>query len=52
MVLMVVVAPRVIARVGPKAPIVAGLLVLAVGMAVLSLVRPDGTFAVDVLRRH
>jgi MFS family permease len=49
MVLMVVVAPRVIARVGPKAPIIAGLLVLAVGMAVLSLVRPDGTFAVDVL---
>ena len=40
MVLMVVVAPKVIARFGPKAPTVAGLLVLAAGMAVLSLVRP------------
>ena len=49
MVLMVVVAPRVIARFGPKAPTVAGLLVLAIGMAVLSLVRPDGSFVVDVL---
>ena len=49
MVLMVVVAPKVIARFGPKAPIVAGLLLLAAGMAVMSLVRPDGSFAVDVL---
>ena len=49
MVLMVVVAPRVIARFGTKAPVVAGLLVLAAGMAALSLVRPDGNFAVDVL---
>jgi EmrB/QacA subfamily drug resistance transporter len=49
MVLMVVVAPRVITRFGFKTPIVAGLLVLAAGMAVLSLVRPDGSFAVDVL---
>lgn len=49
MALMVGVAPKVIARFGPKAPTVAGLLVLAAGMAVLSLVRPDGSFAVDVL---
>jgi EmrB/QacA subfamily drug resistance transporter len=49
MVLMVVVAPRVIARFGPKTPIVAGMLLLAVGLAVLSLVRPDGNFAADVL---
>ena len=49
MLLMVVVAPRVIARFGPKAPTVTGLLVLAAGMAVLSLVRPDGSFLVDVL---
>jgi EmrB/QacA subfamily drug resistance transporter len=49
MALMVIVAPRVIARFGPKAPTVAGLLVLAAGMAVLSLVRPDGSFLVDVL---
>ena len=49
MVLMVAIAPRVIARFGPKAPIVAGMLLLAAGMAVLSLVRPDGSFVVDVL---
>jgi MFS family permease len=49
MFVMVVVAPRVINRLGVKAPIVAGLLLLAAGMAVMSLVRPDGNFAVDVL---
>jgi EmrB/QacA subfamily drug resistance transporter len=49
MLLMVVVAPRVIARFGPKAPTVAGLLLLALGMAGLSLARADGSFAVDVL---
>ena len=49
MALMVIVAPKVIARFGPKAPTVAGLLVLAAGMAILSLVRPDGSFLVDVL---
>jgi len=49
MVLMVVVAPRLINRIGFKAPIVVGMLLLAAGMAVLSLVRPDGNFAVDVL---
>jgi MFS family permease len=46
---MVVIAPRVINRFGFKTPIVAGLLLLAAGMAVMSLVRPDGNFAVDVL---
>jgi EmrB/QacA subfamily drug resistance transporter len=49
MVGMVVVAPRVIDRLGAKPPIVIGMLLLAVGMAVLSLVRPDGNFAADVL---
>ena len=49
MALMVVVAPRVMNRFGFKAPIVGGMLLLAVGMAVLSLVRPDGNFVVDVL---
>jgi MFS family permease len=49
MVLMVVVAPRVIARFGVKTPIIAGMLTLAAGMVVLSLVRADGSFAVDVL---
>jgi predicted MFS family arabinose efflux permease len=32
-----------------KAPIVIGMLLLAAGVAVLSLVRPDGNFAADVL---
>jgi EmrB/QacA subfamily drug resistance transporter len=49
MLLMVVVAPRVVNRFGFKAPIVAGLLLLSAGMAVMSLVRPDGSFVVDVL---
>jgi predicted MFS family arabinose efflux permease len=49
MVLMVVVAPRLINRIGAVAPIVAGMLLLAAGMALLSLVRPDGNFVVDVL---
>src|SRR5215211_3817258 len=49
MVLMVVVAPRVMNRFGFKAPIVGGMLLLAVGMALLSLVRADGNFAADVL---
>src|SRR5215217_4760543 len=49
MFLMVVVAPRVINRLGFKAPIVAGMVILAAGMAGLSLVRADGSFAVDVL---
>jgi EmrB/QacA subfamily drug resistance transporter len=46
---MVVIAPRVINRFGFKTPIVAGLLLLAAGMAVMSLVRANGNFAVDVL---
>jgi EmrB/QacA subfamily drug resistance transporter len=49
MVLMVVVAPKVIARFGPQAPIVVGMLLLAAGMIGLSLVRADGDFAADVL---
>jgi MFS family permease len=49
MALMIVVAPRIIARYGTKAPIVAGLWLLALGLAALSLARPDGNFAVDVL---
>jgi hypothetical protein len=49
MVLMVLVAPKVIARFGAKTPIVAGMLLLAAGLVVMSLVRPDGSFAVDVL---
>ncbi|GAA3390341.1 MFS transporter [Cryptosporangium minutisporangium] len=46
---MVVLAPRVIARFGTVPTVVAGLLVLAAGLGWLSLVRPDGSYAVDVL---
>jgi MFS family permease len=49
MVLMVLVAPRVMARFGPKVPLVAGMLTLAAGMAALSLIRAQGSFVVDVL---
>jgi predicted MFS family arabinose efflux permease len=49
MVLIVGIVPRVIGRIGPKASIVTGMLVLATGMLALSLVRADGSFLVDVL---
>ena len=46
---MVLVAPRVIARFGPKRALVTGMGVLAVGLGLLALVRPDGSYVVDVL---
>ena len=46
---MIVLAPRVLGRIGPKAAIVTGLLVLAAGMGWLALIRPDGNYWVDVL---
>jgi EmrB/QacA subfamily drug resistance transporter len=49
MILMILVAPRAISRFGFKPSIVAGLWLLAIGLAGLSLARPDGNFAVDVL---
>jgi len=49
MIMMVVAAPRLINRFGPKPMVVSGLFVLAVGMLWLSFVRPDGNFAADVL---
>ncbi|GAA3850417.1 MFS transporter [Amycolatopsis tucumanensis] len=48
-ILMVGVAPRLIARFGSKALIVAGLWALAAGLVWLSFVRPTGSFVVDVL---
>lgn len=48
-IVMVALAPRLQARFGAKTMIVSGLLALAAGLAWLSLVRPDGTYAVDVL---
>ncbi|MGW6913323.1 MFS transporter [Kitasatospora sp. NPDC054939] len=49
MLMMIVLAPRLIARFGPAPLIVTGLLALAAGMLWLSFARPDGSFAVDVL---
>ncbi|MFE9656684.1 MFS transporter [Micromonospora sp. NPDC006431] len=49
MVGMIALAPRAIARFGAKPMVVTGLAVLAVGLGWLALVRPDGSFAVDVL---
>src|SRR4029079_10486885 len=49
MVGMVTVAPRLIARFGPKATTVAGLATLAAGLTWLSCIRVDGSFLVDVL---
>ena len=49
MVGMIAVAPRLIARFGPKAMTVAGLATLAGGLVWLSFLRPDGSFTVDVL---
>ncbi len=46
---MIVLASRRIGRFGPKAMVVTGLTILAAGMGYLSLIRPDGSFWVDVL---
>ncbi|MDF9817186.1 MFS transporter [Streptomyces sp. SPB162] len=49
MIMMIVLAPRLIARFGPKPLIVTGLFTLAAGMVWLSFARAAGTFWVDVL---
>ena len=49
MVGMIAVAPRLIARFGPKAMTVSGLATLAAGLVWLQAIRSDGTFWVDVL---
>ena len=46
---MIALAPRAMAAFGPKAMVVTGMLLLAAGLGWLSLVRPDGSFWVDVL---
>jgi EmrB/QacA subfamily drug resistance transporter len=46
---MVLVAPRAIAKLGPKRTLVTGMGVLAAGLGLLTLVRPDGSYVVDVL---
>lgn len=45
MVLMVAIAPRVMARTGAKPPTVAGLLLLGAGLAWMAAIRPHGSFA-------
>ncbi|MGN6034821.1 MFS transporter [Brevibacterium casei] len=44
---MIVLAPRIIAALGPKVPIVLGLVILAVGLGWMSFVRPDGNYWMD-----
>jgi EmrB/QacA subfamily drug resistance transporter len=46
---MILAAPRLIARFGPKAMTVTGLATLAGGLLWLSFIRSDGSFLVDVL---
>ncbi|MDH6142446.1 EmrB/QacA subfamily drug resistance transporter [Kitasatospora sp. GP30] len=49
MVIMITLAPRLIAKFGPKPLIVTGLVLLAIGLGGLSMARPNGNFWVDVL---
>ena len=49
MVLMVGGTSRVVGRLGFKATMIAGLLALSAGIGLLTLVRPEGSFLVDVL---
>ncbi|MEU6415638.1 MFS transporter [Microbispora sp. NPDC046933] len=49
MIFMIGITARLLGRFGAKPLIVVGLAVLAAGVAGLSLVRPDGAFAADVL---
>lgn len=44
---MIVLAPRIIAAVGPKVPTVLGLIVLATGLGWMAFIRPDGNYWVD-----
>ena len=46
---MIVVAPRLIAKLGPKRTLVAGMTILTAGLAALSLIRSTGWFWTDVL---
>ncbi|MEJ7634724.1 MFS transporter [Aeromicrobium sp.] len=46
---MIVLAPRVLASIGPKASTVAGMTLLTAGLAWLAFIDPDGSYTVDVL---
>lgn len=49
MVGMILLAPRLLAAIGPKAATVAGMALLTGGMAWLALVDPNGSYTADVL---
>ncbi|GLZ81756.1 MFS transporter [Actinorhabdospora filicis] len=49
MVGMIAIAPKLLAVFGPKTMIVSGMILLAGGLVWLSFIRPDGTYAADVL---
>ncbi len=49
MILMIGVTGRLVARVGFKPPLVAGLVLLAAGIGLLARIPADGSFAIDVL---
>lgn len=49
MILMIAVTGRLAARTGVKPPMVAGLLALTAGVALLGLTRANGSFLIDVL---
>jgi len=46
---MIVIAPRLIAKLGPKETLVTGMAILTAGLAALSLIRSTGSFWTDVL---
>ncbi|MEI8410899.1 MULTISPECIES: MFS transporter [unclassified Kribbella] len=46
---MIVVAPRLIAAIGPKKTLVTGMTILTAGLVALSLIRSTGSFWTDVL---
>lgn len=46
---MIVLAPRAMQRFGAKPMIVTGLAVLGLGLGLMSLIRPTGSFWIDVL---
>ena len=46
---MIIVAPRLMARFGPKRTLVTGMAVLTAGLFGLSLIRADGSFWIDIL---
>lgn len=44
---MILLAPRIMSALGPKVPIVLGLIILAAGLGWMAFIRPDGNYWVD-----